>query len=143
MPVSASPLRPCPDCSLVVAYGLGVDSTAMLSEFANRGIKPDLILFADTSGEKPETYAYMDVIRPYLQKVGFPDVTVVRYQPKTAVYHTLEGQCLCTGTLPSLAYGGKSCSLKFKRSCQYKFILERYSPEEFVKRGRRVVRAIG
>jgi hypothetical protein len=128
---------------LVVAYGLGVDSTAMLIEFANRGIKPDLILFADTSGEKPETLAYMDVIRPYLHKVGFPDVTVVRYQPKTAVYDTLEGQCLHTGTLPSLAYGGKSCSAKYKRFPSDKYILERYPPEEFVKQGRRVVRAIG
>ncbi len=143
MPTSASPLRPYPDCPLVVAYGLGVDSTAMLVEFANRGIKPDLILFADTGAEKPETMAYLDVIRPYLQKVGFPDVTVVRYQPKTAVYHTLEGQCLHTGTLPSLAYGGKSCSLKMKRSPQDKYILERFRPDEFVKQGRRVVRAIG
>ena len=50
MPTSASPLRPYPDCPLVVAYGLGVDSTAMLIEFASRGIKPDLILFADTGG---------------------------------------------------------------------------------------------
>ena len=49
-PLSASPLRPFPDCPLVVAYGLGVDSTAMLIEFVNRGIKPDLILFADTVG---------------------------------------------------------------------------------------------
>ena len=143
MPTSASPLRPYPDCPLVVAYGLGVDSTAMLIELASRGIKPDLILFADTGGEKPETIAYLDVIRPYLQKVGFPDVTVVRYQPKTAVYHTLEGQCLHTGTLPSLAYGGKSCSLHYKRAPQDKAILARYPPAELIQRGKRVVRAIG
>jgi hypothetical protein len=93
---------------LVVAYGLGVDSTAMLIEFARRGIRPDLILFADTGGEKPETYQYLAVIRPFLHRVGFPDVVVVRYLPKRAAYHTLEGQCLHTGTLPSLAYGGKS-----------------------------------
>jgi hypothetical protein len=43
--------RPYPDCPLVVAYGLGVDSTAMLVEFARRGIRPDLILFADTGGD--------------------------------------------------------------------------------------------
>jgi hypothetical protein len=55
---------------------------------------------------------YLRVIRPFLTRVGFPDVTVVRYQPRTAPYQTLEGQCLHTGTLPSLAYGGKSCSLK-------------------------------
>src|SRR6516164_9446210 len=99
--------RPWPECPLVVAYGLGVNSTAMLVEFARRSIKPDLILFADTGGEKPETYRYLRVIRPYLARVGFPDVTVVRYQPKRAIYHTLEEQCLHTATLPSLAYGGK------------------------------------
>jgi hypothetical protein len=41
--------RPWPDWPLVVAYGLGVDSTAMLVELAQRKIRPDLILFADTS----------------------------------------------------------------------------------------------
>lgn len=143
MAVSAPELRPHPDCPLVVAYGLGVDSTAMLVEFATRGIRPDLILFADTGGEKPETYRYLSVIRPYLQSVGFPDVVVVRYQPKRALYRTLEEQCLHTGTLPSLAYGGKSCSLKYKRAPQDRYILSVYPPADFVARGKRVVRAIG
>src|ERR1041384_2544583 len=124
------PPRPHPDWPLVVAYGLGVNSTAMLIEFARRRIRPDLILFADTGGEKPETYQYLEVIRPFLRHVGFPDVIVVRYQPKTAPYVTLEEQCLHTGTLPSLAYGGKSCSLKWKRSCQDRFILRHFPPAE-------------
>ena len=114
MPKPTIPRRPYPDCPLVVAYGMGVNSTAMLVEFARRRIRPDLILFADTGGEKPETYQYLDVIQPFLQQVRFPKVIVVRYQPKTAPYHTLEGQCLHTGTLPSLAYGGKSCSMKIQ-----------------------------
>ncbi len=143
MPVRACSTRPWPDCPLVVAYGLGVDSTAMLIEFVRRGIRPDLILFADTGGEKPKTYEYLPVIQRYLRHVGFPPVTTVRYQPTRAVYDTLEGQCLHTGTLPSLAYGGKSCSLKYKRQPQDKFILERYPPEEFVRQGKRVLRAIG
>src|ERR1700744_6109819 len=108
------PPRPHPDWPLVVAYGLGVNSTAMLVEFAVRKIRPDLILFADTGGEKPETYAYLRGIRLYLARVGFPDVVVVRYRPTRAVYHTLEQQCLHTQTLPSLAHGGKSCSLNYK-----------------------------
>jgi 3'-phosphoadenosine 5'-phosphosulfate sulfotransferase (PAPS reductase)/FAD synthetase len=108
MPNTRPNHRPFPDCPLVVAYGLGVDSTAMLIEFARRSIQPDLILFADTGAEKPETYAYLDVIQPWLQNVVFPPVITVRYQPTRAVYSTLEEQCLHTGTLPSLAYGGKS-----------------------------------
>jgi hypothetical protein len=143
VPTDPSALRPWPDCPLAVAYGLGVDSTAMLIEFARRGIRPDLILFADTGGEKPETYQYLQVIRPYLAKVGFPDVLVVRYQPKWALYRTLEEQCLHTGTLPSLAYGGKSCSLKYKRHPQDRYILARYPPADMLRQGLRVVRAIG
>jgi 3'-phosphoadenosine 5'-phosphosulfate sulfotransferase (PAPS reductase)/FAD synthetase len=108
MPDLASGVRPYPHCPLVVAYGLGVDSTAMLIEFAHRAIRPDLILFADTGGEKPETYAYLPVIQEYLARIGFPPVITVRYVPTRAVYHTLKAQCLHTGTLPSLAYGGKS-----------------------------------
>lgn len=53
----------------------------MLIMLAQRGIRPDLILFADTGGEKPETYAYMPVIQDYLASVGFPEVVTVRYQP--------------------------------------------------------------
>jgi hypothetical protein len=106
--------RPYPDCPLVVAYGLGADSTAMLVKFVRRGIHPGLILFADTGGEKPETYAYLPVIQRYLASVGFPAVITLHYEPTRAVYRTLEEQCLHTGTLPSLAYGGKSCSLKYK-----------------------------
>jgi hypothetical protein len=140
-PVSQS--RPYPDCPLVVAYGLGVNSTAMLVEFAARGIRPDLILFADTGGEKPEAYAYLRFVRPFLAQVGFPDVTVVRYCSRTAPYHTLEQQCLHTGTLPSLAYGGKSCSLKYKRTPQDDFILQVYPEPQVRQAGGRVVRAIG
>jgi hypothetical protein len=58
--MSLSAERPWPECPLVVAYGVGVDTAAMLIEFAHRGIRPDLILFADTGCEKPETYLYLD-----------------------------------------------------------------------------------
>jgi hypothetical protein len=135
------PPRPHPDWPLVVAYGLGVNSTALLVEFAKRDIRPDLILFADTGGEKPETYAYLPVIQQYLKGVKFPPVVTVRYEPKTAPYRTLEGQCLHTGTLPSLAYGGKSCSVKWKRQPQDAYILRHFPPGAV--KGRRVVRAIG
>jgi len=137
------PPRPRPDCPLVVAYGLGVNSTAMLVEFVKRGITPDMILFADTGGEKPETYRYMPIIQKYLKGVDFPPVITVRYETKTVPYHTLEGQCLHTGTLPSLAYGGKSCSLKWKRAPADRYILQHFPPAELLKRGTRIIRAIG
>lgn len=135
--------KPEPQSPLVVAYGAGVNSTAMLVEFARRDIVPDLILFADTGGEKPETYDYLNVVRPFLQSVAFPEVVTVRYRPVRAAYSTLEGQCLHTGTLPSLAYGGKSCSVKYKRQPQDRFV-SRWPPAlQCWRRGGRVVKAIG
>lgn len=110
-----------------VSYGMGVDSTAMLIGLHIFGIKPDVILFADTGGEKPETYAYLPVIQEWLAVVGFPPVTVVRYVPTRAPYQTLEGKCAVNETLPSLAFGYKSCSLVFKRDPQEKW-LESYGP---------------
>ncbi len=103
---------------LIVAYGLGVDSTAVLVELYKRNIRPDAILFADTGDEKLETYDYLPIINKWLKSIGFPHVTVVKYVPKNfknwPPYHTLGQNCLTNGTLPSLAFGFKSCSLKWK-----------------------------
>src|SRR3712207_8674342 len=71
-----------PPRSTLFPYTTLFRSTAMLVEFALRGIRPDLILFADTGGEKPETYAYLPVIQRYLARVGFPTVTTVRYEDR-------------------------------------------------------------
>lgn len=49
---------------VVVAYGAGLDSTAMLVGLRDRRVVPDLILFADTGSEKPDTLAFLDVIAP-------------------------------------------------------------------------------
>jgi hypothetical protein len=47
---------------LAIAYGVGVDSTAMLVGYAARGIRPDLILFSDVGAEKEGTYEYLPII---------------------------------------------------------------------------------
>lgn len=112
---------------LTVAYGMGVDSTALLVGFAERGIRPDKILFADTGSEKPETYQYgRDVMPDFLRSVGFPEITVVRYRPKNfknwPPYGSLEENCLTNSTLPSLAFGFKSCSQKWKIAPQDKWM---------------------
>jgi hypothetical protein len=57
---------------------MGVDSTAALVGLWRDGIRPDLILFADTGNEKQETYDYLPVIQGWLEAVGFPRVDVVR-----------------------------------------------------------------
>ena len=101
---------------LIVCYGMGVDSTAMLVLLHQLGHKPDLIIFADTGGEKPETYAYLPIINKWLDSVGFPRVVVVSYKPPIANYTTLEGNCLDNQTMPSISFNfiRKSCSQKWK-----------------------------
>lgn len=128
---------------LVVSYGMGVDSTAMLVGMQQRGIRPDLILFADTGGEKPETYAYLPVIDAWLASVGFPAVTVVRYKPTRARYDTLEGKCLMNETLPSLAFGMHSCALVFKVEPQDRYLSAWQPAIDVWASGGRVVKALG
>lgn len=129
---------------LVVAYGAGVDSTAMLVGMHRLGIRPDLILFADTGGEKPETYAYIrSVVQPWLVSVGFPPVITVRYLPVRVQYMTLEGNCLDNKTLPSLAFGYKKCSLKWKRQPQDKYCNSWAPARQCWSFGGRVIKAIG
>lgn len=136
------------DC-LVVAYGLGVDSTAMLVGMQRRGIVPNAILHADTGGEKTETYAYLPVIQAWLAAHDMPPVVVVRnvvtdfknYPP----YHTLEENCLTNGTLPSVAFGFqmKSCSLKWKAAPQHRWLKRHEDALDCWSSGGKVVRAIG
>jgi hypothetical protein len=103
---------------IAVCYGMGVDSTAVLIGLAQRGIRPDLITFADTGGEKPETYLYAPIIRQWLRDVDFPQFELCRYIPPIAPYKSLYGNCIKNETIPSIAFGRKSCSLKWKRDAQ-------------------------
>jgi len=123
-----------------VAYGGGTNSTALLVGLWERAEKPDLILFADTGGEKPETYAHLNTMNQWLQTQGFPIITVVH---KDSKYASLEDECLTKKTLPSLAFGWRSCSDKWKAEPQRKFLNHWPPAKECWKSGGRVIRAIG
>lgn len=107
---------------LVVSYGAGVDSTAMLIGLYHRNMRPDLILFADTGAEKPGTYLQVLRMQAWLEDKGWPPIHLVRYVPPIAPYADLEGNCLANETLPSLAFGRKSCSMKWKVAPQHAFL---------------------
>lgn len=108
---------------IVVAFGGGTNSTAMLCGFRERGIAPSLICFADTGGEMPHTYEHvfeMDLKCREWWGVGI-EVVTKKYQ---GAFEGLEGECARRGQLPSLAYGIKACSLKYKMEPQRKLIRE-------------------
>lgn len=100
----------------VVSYGAGTNSTAMLVGLHERGERPDLILFADTGGERPETYRHRDTVSDWCESIGFPRIVTV------AEAMTLEEDCLARNALPGLAYGRKSCSEHFKTRPQKRWL---------------------
>ena len=103
---------------MCVCCGVGVDSVAMLVGLYRRGIRPDLISFADTGGEKPETYEYVNTLNQWLADVDFPPLLIVRNVAPRSDYDNLYDNCIQNETLPSIAFGMKSCSLKWKKAPQ-------------------------
>ena len=102
---------------VMVAYGGGVDSTAMLIEMVEAGVRIDMVLFADTGSEKPETYFYIWGFSQWLADRGVR-LVVVRYEPQNfknfPPYRSLDENCFTNGTLPSISFGFSSCSQKWK-----------------------------
>lgn len=121
-----------------VSFGGGVNSTAILLGFYELGIKPDLITFSDTGGELPITYKHVQDVSEWCESVNFPKINIVRYAKET-----LEQECHRRETLPSLAFGFKTCSQKHKRQPQEKFYNSLPKCKEIWKRKEKIVYCIG
>lgn len=124
----------------IVSYGAGTNSTAMLIEMAKRGDQVDLITFADTGGERPETYAYLAMFSEWLVAQGMPAITTVK---KGGRPETLEENCLRMKMLPSVAYGWKSCSQKYKGEPQDAFAKNWPPAKAAWAAGEKVIKCIG
>lgn len=124
----------------VVSYGAGTNSTAELVEMVVREEQVDLITFADTGGERPETYAYLEMFSKWLVAHGMPPIVTVR---KGGRQETLEENCHRMNMLPSVAYGFKSCSQKYKGEPQDAYCNKWEPAIEAWKAGQKVVRCIG
>jgi hypothetical protein len=131
---------------VVLAYGIGVDSTALLVELEARGEAPDLVLTADPGAEKPETYEYQKLIAAWMASHGIA-YEVVRYVPKRfkhwPPYYSILANVLTNATLPSISLGRHSCSLKWKVAPQDAF-LKQWAPAQAAwARGQKIIRLIG
>lgn len=127
---------------LVVSLGVGRDSTALLILLWKMGIRPDVILFADTVSEKKITYAYLPILSAWLRRVGFPEVTVVRLENRKGD-PSLAAQMLRRGRVPSIAFNSGGCSDTWKASVQQQHVKALPAAQESWRRNRRVVFAIG
>ena len=118
-----------PDVPIIVAYGGGVDSTAMLIAMKRQGIVPDVITFADVGAEKPETYATVRMMNTWCIDNGFPAITVCRLNTRDSTpYDDIEGNQTANDTLPSIAFGKKGCSVKWKHKPQDYYITGNKGP---------------
>lgn len=142
---------------IYVAYGLGVDSTAILVGMHQLGIKPDYVVFADTGSEHEATYDYMATLSRWLKKVGFPQVQVVAYATEFTARsfgssRTLEQQVLLTQHLPSISaskFMYATCSQLWKQAAQQQWLerasglFERVGRSWRPRPGLRIAKAIG
>jgi len=131
---------------VVLAYGIGVDSTALLIELEARGETPDLVLTADPGAEKPETYEYQKLITAWMAARHIP-YEVVRYLPQRfkhwPPYYSILANVLTNATLPSISLGRHSCSLKWKIAPQDTFLKQWKPAKAAWARGQKVTRLIG
>ncbi len=126
------------NCSLLaVAFGGGTNSTAMLCGFIEGGIKPDLILFADTGGEMPQTYDHVAEMNIKVGEWWGMEIETVR-QTYKGEFEGLENNCHRKMMLPSLAYGRKGCSQKYKVMPQTKRLFQ-FMDERGVKEVRKAI----
>ena len=137
---------------LVVAYGGGVNTIALLVHLHRLGHRPDAIVMADPGSERKGTHPYRtNVADPWLRARGWPTVTVVtvaeeaQYRPKAqhTAHGTLLEECLRIKSLPSIAYGWKKCSQKYKARPAMWWAERQAWAREAWARGERITRAIG
>jgi hypothetical protein len=127
----------------IVAFGGGVDSTAMIIGLIKENRPIDLILFADTGGEKPHTYEHINAFNKWLKEHNQPEITIVKKVRRDGSLETLEQECIRTKNLPSIAYGFKTCSQKHKIQPQDKFLNNWQPTKDCWEQGLKAVRYIG
>lgn len=135
---------------ILVGFGGGVNSVAGLVWLYRNGYVPTAILMTDPGSEWPHTIEYRDKILPeWLERVGFPQVTVTdritegAFNPRAWRLETLRDECTRIKSLPSIAYGFKKCSAKYKGDTSRWWIAHQdWALEEWAA-GRKIAKLIG
>jgi len=94
---------------MVLSFGGGLNTTAVLAGLYLRGIGLDATVFADTGGELPHTYRHIEEMSEWCVRHGYPPIITVRNSGET-----LEQNCLRRKALPAIAYGYRTCSQRWK-----------------------------
>src|SRR3990167_7270731 len=76
------------DSTHVLSYGGGINSVALLLLLLKAREPLDEVVFADTGGELPETYDYINRIRDYLRDYSVPFTTLTKRVSDSDLYDT-------------------------------------------------------
>lgn len=126
---------------LIACFGAGRDSVGGIIALAQRGIRPEIIIMADTGAEKDSTYAYLPIFNVYLRSIGFPEITVVGLGRKRD--SDFEAHLFRLGIFASLNYGkSHSCSATWKIDAIDRYLSTHQAVNEARRQGRRLVRAV-
>jgi hypothetical protein len=106
----------------VLSLGAGVNSTALLFWLLDHKEPLDEVIFADTKGERPETYETVKQIKDFCISQGIKFTILSK--------GSLEEHCLRTKTSPS--YHNRWCSCRFKRDIIQKYVKPNSPVKEYL-----------
>ena len=138
--------------NIVVSYGGGVNSVALLCWLAQQAYAPRVraIVMANPGSERRGTVRILNEVLPdFLRKHGMPQLTLVdrvtegAFRPRAWRLETLEEECLRIGSLPSVAYGFKKCSAKYKAEPQRWWLERQPWATALWARGEKLTRTLG
>ncbi|WP_336963715.1 hypothetical protein [Sphingobium aquiterrae] len=130
---------------VMVAWGAGVDSSAMIMGMVDRGERIDIVLRARMP-ENPRTLAFIPIFEAWMDAHGIAHETVTtvpRHFKQAPPYFDLLEASLLNAALPSISLGGKTCSLRWKSSPQEKWAKTWPPAQQAWARGQKVIRLIG
>jgi hypothetical protein len=112
----------------VLNFGGGTNSAALAIECIRRGIKIDLMPFADTGSEFPHTYEFCSEFSAWSLANGGPPVSVVRWirvrGEQRGQFVPLHTWCIQHKTAPSRTFGLSGCTVKWKQQPIDKWVKE-------------------
>lgn len=106
----------------IVMGGMGDDTAMMIAEMYERGYEPDEIVFCDTGSEFPYTYDFIAYLKWWCIDRKWSKVVVLNKFDKDGGPLALIDMVEENNTLPSAAFGSKSCSLRFKTETADKYL---------------------
>ncbi len=106
----------------ILMGGMGDDTAMLIAELFVRGYEPDEIVFCDTGTELPHTYQFIEDLKTWMGKNDWSKLTVLKKVDLYGEEISVIQDCENRNTLPATAFGGKSCSHKFKIEVANKYL---------------------